>query len=123
MGRHPDRITLAKQFCATDVVGERGQEAVERVRALTGGVGVHSVLECVGTEQSIPSISPMFYRNITICGGSAPVRTYIDELLPDVLEGRVQPGKVFDRVVGLDGVPNGYAAMNERKSIKVMIQP
>ena len=66
--------------------------------------------------------SPPFYRNITIAGGPAPVRAYIEELLPDVLEGRIQPGRVFDRVIGLDGVPDGYRAMNERKSIKVMIK-
>ena len=144
LGRHPDRITLGREFGATDVVTERGSEAVERVLALTGGHGVHSVLECVGTEQSmndavaiarpggaigrvgvphyegIPAL-PTFYKNVIVGGGPAPVRAYIDELLPDVLEGRIQPGRVFDRVIGLEEVPDGYRAMDQRESIKVMI--
>lgn len=147
MGRHPDRIALAKRFGATDVVSERGDAAVERVRELTGGFGVHSVLECVGTDQAmatsvgiaraggaigrvgvphydaIPDAQPTFYRNIIVGGGPAPVRAYIDELLPDVLDGRIEPGRVFDRETGLDGVPDGYRAMNERESIKVMVKP
>jgi threonine dehydrogenase-like Zn-dependent dehydrogenase len=147
LGRHPDRIALAKEFGATDVVSERGDGAVERVRALTGGFGVHSVLECVGTEQAMltsvsvarpggavgrvgvpqdktmPASLPAFFKNITVGGGPAPVRTYIEELLPDVLEGRIEPGRVFDRVVGLDEVPDGYRAMNEREAIKVMVKP
>ena len=147
LGRHPDRIALAREFGATDVVSERGEEAVERVRELTDGFGVHSVLECVGTEQSmltaigiarpggavgrvgvpqeesIPASQPAFFNNVTVDGGPAPVRAYIEELLPDVLEGRIEPGRVFDRVVGLDGVPDGYRAMNEREAIKVMVQP
>jgi threonine dehydrogenase-like Zn-dependent dehydrogenase len=147
LGRHPDRIALAREFGATDVVTERGDEAVERVRELTGGEGVHSVLECVGHGASmetaigiarpggavgrvgvpqhtaIPGSEPAFFGNITIGGGPAPARAYLDELLPDVLEGRIEPGKVFDRDVGLDGVPDGYRAMAERESIKVMIEP
>ena len=147
LGRHPDRIALAKTFGATDIVSERGEEAVERVRALSGGFGVHSVLECVGTDQAmrtaigivrpggavgrvgvphyeaIPASEPAFYNNVTISGGPAPVRGYIAELLPDVLEGRIEPGRVFDRVMGLGEVPDGYRAMNERKAIKVMVKP
>jgi threonine dehydrogenase-like Zn-dependent dehydrogenase len=147
MGRHPDRIALAREFGATDVVSERGEEAVERVRELTKGFGVHSVLECVGLEQSMltalsiarpggavgrvgvpqdetmPAAQPSFYNNVTVSGGPAPVRAYIEELLPDVLEGRIEPGRVFDRVTNLDGVPDGYRAMNEREAIKVMVQP
>jgi len=65
----------------------------------------------------------MFYKNITVSGGPAPVRAYIADLLPDVLEGRIQPGRVFDRTVGLDEVPDGYRAMDERKAIKVMVKP
>jgi len=146
LGRHPDRIELAKEFGATDVVSERGDEAVERVRTLTGGFGVHSVLECVGTEQAmrtsvsiarpggavgrvgvphyetIPASEPAFFNNIIVGGGPAPVRAYIKELLPDVLEGRIEPGRVFDRVIDLDGVPDGYRAMNEREAIKVMVK-
>jgi threonine dehydrogenase-like Zn-dependent dehydrogenase len=147
LGRHPDRIALAREFGATDIVSERGDEAVERVKELTGGFGAHSVLECVGhgasmetairiarsggavgrvgvpQEETIPDSLPAFYGNITIGGGPAPARAYIEELLPDVLEGRIEPGRVFDRTVGLDGVPDGYRAMNERESIKVMVDP
>jgi threonine dehydrogenase-like Zn-dependent dehydrogenase len=147
LGHYPDRIALAKDFGATDVVSERGEEAVERVRKLAGGAGVHSILECVGTEQSmltaigmarpgaaigrvgvphyaaIPASQPAFYNNISVSGGPAPVRAYITELLPDILEGRIHPGRVFDRVVSLDQVPDGYRAMNERESIKVLVTP
>jgi threonine dehydrogenase-like Zn-dependent dehydrogenase len=147
LGRHADRIALAREFGATDVVSERGDEAIERVRELTNGFGVHSVLECVGLEQSMltaisiarpggavgrvgvpqdetmPASQPAFYNNVTVSGGPAPVRAYIEELLPDILEGRIEPGRVFDRVVGLDDVPDGYRAMNERKAIKVMVKP
>jgi threonine dehydrogenase-like Zn-dependent dehydrogenase len=147
LGRHPDRIALAREFGATDVVSERGDEAVERVRELTGGLGAHSVLECVGTDQAmltsiniarpggavgrvgvpqdetIPGSGPAFFNNITVSGGPAPVRAYIEELLPDMLEGRIEPGRVFDLVVGLDGVPDGYRAMNEREALKVMVKP
>jgi len=147
MGRHSDRIALAKEFGATDVVSERGEEAVERVRELTGGFGVQSVLECVGTGQAmdtamaivraggavgrvgvphyevISGAQPMFYGNVAVAGGPAPTRAYIDELLPEVLDGAIDPGRVFDRTVGLDGVPDGYRAMNEREALKVMIKP
>jgi threonine dehydrogenase-like Zn-dependent dehydrogenase len=147
LGRHADRIALAREFGATEVVSERGDEAVERVRELTGGFGVHSVLECVGLEQSVltaisiarpggavgrvgvpqdetmPASQPAFYNNVSVSGGPAPVRAYIEELLPDIMEGRIEPGKVFDRVVGLEGVPDGYRAMNERKALKVMVEP
>lgn len=148
LGRHPDRIALAKQFGATAIVSERGDEAVEGVRELTGGFGAHSVLECVGSADAMrtamgivraggavgrvgvphyPAIpgggETMFYSNVTVSGGPAPVRAYIEELLPDVLEGRIEPGRVFDRVIGLSEVPAGYRAMDERKSLKIMIKP
>ena len=147
LGRHPDRIALAREFGATDVVSERGAEATERVLELTGGRGVHSVLECVGLGQAMqtsieiarpggavgrvgvpqdatmPASQASFFRNVTVSGGPAPVRAYIADLLPDVLSGRIQPGRVFDRVVGLDGVPDGYRAMNDRESIKVLVKP
>jgi len=146
LGKHADRVKLAREFGATDIVSERGDAAIERVKELTGGLGAHSVLECVGhgesmrtalgiaraggavgrvgvpQESEIPEALPTFFRNVTIAGGPAPVRAYIEELLPDVLEGRIQPGRVFDRVIDLEGVPDGYRAMNERKSIKVMIE-
>jgi threonine dehydrogenase-like Zn-dependent dehydrogenase len=147
LGRHPTRIALARDFGATDVVSERGDEAVERVRELTDGLGAHSVLECVGLEQaivtalgivrpggavgrvgvpqeeSIPKGVASFFDNVTISGGPAPARAYIEELLPDVLEGRIEPGRVFDRAGGLDDVPDGYRAMNDREAIKVMVEP
>src|SRR6266542_2605996 len=145
LGSYPDRIALGTEFGATDVVSERGDEAVERVRELTDGLGAHSVLECVGLEEStltalqiarpggavgrvglpqedsVPDAIATFFKNVTIGGGPAPVRAYIEELLPDVLEGTIAPGRVFDRVVGLDEVPDGYRAMNDREAIKVLI--
>src|SRR5919205_316093 len=147
MGRHQVRTDLARELGATDVVAERGEEAVQRVLELTGGVGAHAVLECVGNEGSIdtsvgiarpggtigrvgvphypavPQAAPLFYKNVKVGGGPAPVRAYIDELLPDILDGRIEPGRVFDRTVGLDGVPDGYRAMNDRESIKVLVRP
>jgi len=146
LGRHPDRIALAREFGATDIVSDRGEEAIQRVRDLTGGLGVHSVLECVGLGQAtvtalsiarpggavgrvgvpqdvtIPEAVPTFFSNITIAGGPAPARAYIEELMPDVLEGRIAPGRVFDRITSLDGVPDGYRAMDAREAIKVMIE-
>lgn len=147
LGRHPDRIALAKAFGASDVVGERGEAAIERIRTPTGGTGVHSVLECVGTEDAmstsigiaraggavgrvgiphyagIPELQQAFYRNITVGGGPAPVRAYIDELLLDILDGKIEPGRVFDSEVRLGQVPAGYRAMDQRQSIKVMVRP
>src|SRR5437867_4218421 len=147
LGRHADRIALAREFGATDVVSGRGDEAVERVRALTGGLGAHSVLEYVGLDtamttaisvarpggavgrvgvpqnEMMPASQPAFYNNISVSGGPAPARAYIEELLPDVLNGTIQPGSVFDRVIGLDDVPDGYRAMNDREAIKVMVEP
>ena len=146
MGRHEARLALARDFGATDVVSERGEEAVARLRDMTGGYGAHSVLECVGSGQAmdtalgivrtggaigrvgVPHYAPIdgngtFFRNITIAGGPAPTRAYIDELLPEVMEGRIEPGRVFDRTVGLDGVPDGYRAMNDREALKVLIRP
>jgi threonine dehydrogenase-like Zn-dependent dehydrogenase len=147
LGHHPDRIALARDFGATDVVRERGEVAVEQVRKLTGGTGVHSVLECVGSEDAIhtavlatraggaigrvgvphyegtPGSRQAFYSNISVGGGPAPVRAYIETLLPDILDGKIQPGRVFDRTIGLDGVPDGYQAMNTRQSLKIMIRP
>ena len=147
LGRHSDRIRLAKEFGATDIVSERGEAAIEKVMELTNGLGAHSVLECVGLNDSmatalgiarpggavgrvgvpqddiIPEGTPAFFKNLTIAGGPAPARAYIEELMPDVLEGRIQPGKVFDRVTDLDGVPDGYRAMNDRESIKVLVRP
>ncbi len=147
LGHHADRTDLARELGATDVVAERGEEAVERVRELTGGFGAHSVLECVGLHESMqtaievarpggavgrvgvpqddemPGARTSFYANVAVGGGPAPVSAYIDELLPDILDGAIDPGRVFDRTVGLDDVPEGYRAMNERESLKVMVRP
>jgi threonine dehydrogenase-like Zn-dependent dehydrogenase len=147
MGLHQDRTDLGVEFGATDVVAERGAEGVERVRELTSGDGTHTVLECVGLLDAIetafavvrdggtvsrvgapqyddvPMPFPVFLRNVTLTGGVAPARAYIPELLPDVLEGRIQPGKVFDRTVSLDDIATGYQAMADRSSLKVLVQP
>jgi threonine dehydrogenase-like Zn-dependent dehydrogenase len=147
MGRHTDRTDLGREFGATDVVAERGDEGVEKVRELTGGDGTHAVIECVGTEQSlvtavgvvraggiisrlgvsqytqVPMGFDTMLRNITLTGGAAPARSYIEELLPDILDGTVEPGKVFDRTIGVDDVPDGYRAMADREALKVLIAP
>jgi threonine dehydrogenase-like Zn-dependent dehydrogenase len=147
MGRHPGRLELAKDFGATDVVKERGEQAVERVREITGGHGAHAVLECVGSEpamstamkivrpggavgrvgvphyNSVPETANTFYHNVTVSGGPAPVRAYIEELLPFILDGSIEPGRVFDRTIELEGAPEGYRAMNDRDALKVMIAP
>ena len=147
MGRHKDRTDLGREFGATDVVAERGAEGVERVRELTGGDGTHTVLECVGLLPAIetafavvrsggvvsrvgapqyadvPMGFGVFFRNITLTGGVAPARAYIDELLPDVLEGRIEPGRVFDRVVDLSDIADGYRAMADREALKVLVTP
>ena len=123
MGRHTQRTGLGRGFGATDVVAERGAEGVERVRELTGGDGTHAVLECVGSKPALemaldvvrdggaisrvglpqytegPLGADLVLRYITITGGATPARAYIEELLPDVLEGRIEPGRVFDRTV------------------------
>jgi threonine dehydrogenase-like Zn-dependent dehydrogenase len=146
MGRHKDRTDLGREFGATDVVSERGDEGVARVRELTRGDGTHAVLECVGlmpaletafgvvraggvvSRVGVPQYDDgpigwgMFGRNVTLTGGPAPARAYIEELLPDVLDGRVQPGRVFDRTIGLDDVPDGYRAMADRDALKVLIR-
>ncbi|MFI6280628.1 zinc-dependent alcohol dehydrogenase family protein [Streptomyces sp. NPDC050988] len=146
LGRHEARTDIARRFGATDVVAERGDAAVEAVRELTRGQGAHAVVEAVGTEQSMRTavsitrdggaigfvgvphgsgtgldLSVMFDRNIALRGGVAPVRTYIPELLPDVLDGTIDPSPVFDLTVGLEGVPDGYKAMDERTALKVMV--
>ncbi len=147
MGRHKSRTKLGVEFGATDVVAERGEEGVARVRELTGGDGTHAVLEAVGYraayEQALGVVRAggvisrvgvpqyddgpigwgLFGGNVTLTGGPAPVRAYIDELLPAVLDGTVEPGRVFDRTVGLDGVPDGYRAMDRREALKVLVRP
>jgi hypothetical protein len=143
LGHHETRLAVARGFGATDVVTERGVDAVERVRQLTG-VGAESVLECVGTQQALDTaigvarpggsigyvgaphferidFRPLFQRNVALRGGVAPVRAYLPELLTDVLAGRLDPSPVLDFTVGLDAVPQGYAAMDERRAIKTLV--
>lgn len=142
MGRHEDRLAVARRFGATDEVRERDAEGVARVRELTRGGAPH-VLECVGTGQAtaaaiavcrpggtvghvgVPTeplgLMDLYSRNITFRGGVAPVRAYIPELLADLLAGRIDPSPVLDVTVALDGVPEGYAAMDERRAIKVLV--
>ncbi|MHC3818504.1 zinc-dependent alcohol dehydrogenase family protein [Streptomyces sp. NBC_00341] len=148
LGRHTARTDIARIFGATDVVAERGEAAVAAVRELLGGEGAQAVIEAVGTEQSMRTaveitrdggsigyvgvphgsgtgldLGVMFDRNIALRGGVAPVRSYIPELLPDVLSGAIDPSPVFDLAIGLDDVPAGYKAMDERTALKVLIKP
>jgi len=145
LSRNPVRQELAREFGATELVEGRGEAATEAVKELTDGVGVDAVLECVGTGQSMQTaisiarpgsmvgyvgvphgvelpISDMFFRNVGVRGGSAPVRAYIPELLPDVLQERINPGRVFDFATDLDGVAEAYEAMDERRAIKSLLR-
>jgi threonine dehydrogenase-like Zn-dependent dehydrogenase len=144
MSRHADRQALGRRFGATDIVSERGDEAIAIVQELTKG-GAAAVLECVGTQQSLDTafgiarpggcvgwvgvphaaglpLSHMFLQNIGLRGGIAPARAYMPELLEDVLAGKIDPSPVFDLTIDLAGVPDGYRAMDERKATKVMIR-
>lgn len=147
MSRHPQRQALAREFGATHIVEERGDEGVERVLALTGGIGADRVLECVGTKESmdqalrsarpggmvgyvgVPNGGPelpirrMFGTNVGVNGGVAPVRGYIEELLPDVRSGAIRPGLVFDLELPLAEAAEAYAAMDERRATKVLLRP
>ena len=146
MSRHEPRQRIARNFGATHVVAERGDAGEEAIREITGGVGADAVLECVGTDQAIKTafaiarpgstvgfvgvphgvelpVRRMFQRNVGLAGGMAPVRAYLPELLKLVLDGTIDPGQVFDTTLPLDEVADGYRAMDERRSIKVLIQP
>ncbi|HEU4755449.1 MAG TPA: zinc-dependent alcohol dehydrogenase family protein [Agromyces sp.] len=147
MSRHADRQALAREFGATHIVEERGDEGVARVLELTGGIGADRVLECVGTKESmdqalrsarpggmvgfvgVPNGGPelpvrqMFNRNVGVNGGVAPVRDYIAELLPDVRSGAIRPGLVFDLELPLSDAAEAYAAMDERRATKVLLRP
>ena len=148
MGRHADRTELGRRFGATDVVAERGEAGIAQVRELTGGVGSQVVLEAVGHrpayDQSVGIVraggvisrvgvpqydeapvgfASLFGRNITLTGGPAPVRAYLEQAIPQVLDGTTNPGLVFDRVLPLEQTAEGYALMDDRKALKVMIQP
>ncbi|MFJ3218284.1 alcohol dehydrogenase catalytic domain-containing protein [Kitasatospora sp. NPDC086801] len=148
MGRHTSRTDLGKEWGATEVVAERGEEGVAKVRDLTGGEGSHVVLEAVGLmpayEQAYGIVRPggiisrvgvpqyeeapvgfgsLFGKNAQLAGGPAPVRAYIEQAIPDVLEGRIDPGRVFDAEVGLDQVADAYRAMDDRSRLKVLVRP
>ena len=146
MSRHEPRQAIARQFGATHVVAERGEDGAETVREITGGVGADAVLECVGNDAAMKQafavarpgatvgfvgvphgvelpMRRMFQRNIGLAGGMAPVRKYLPELLKLVQDGAIDPGLVFDKTLPLDQVAEGYRAMDEREAIKVLIQP
>jgi threonine dehydrogenase-like Zn-dependent dehydrogenase len=146
MSRHESRQRLAREFGATDIVTERGDDGVARIRELTGGVGADSVLECVGTaqamRQSLHAARPggnvgfvgvphevvvdgqeLFFSHVGLRGGPAPVRRYLPDLIDRVLSGRIDPGKVFDLTLPLARVADGYRAMDERRAIKALLTP
>ncbi|MFB6116942.1 zinc-dependent alcohol dehydrogenase family protein [Halosegnis sp.] len=146
VGHHEDRLAIAEEFGATDLVSARGEAAVEAVREVTNG-GANHVLECVGAESAMETavnvarpgatvgyvgvphgmdagvdLFPFFGDNITLRGGVAPVRAYIEELMADVLQGTLDPSPVFTKTVDLEGVPEGYRAMDERDAVKVLVE-
>lgn len=145
MSRHAARQKLAREFGATDIVTERGDEGVARINEMTKGVGADSVLECVGTQESmmqaIQAARPggsvsyvgvphgvelkgqqLFYTHVHLHGGPAPVRRYLPQLIDLVINGKINPGKVFDLVLPLDRVAEGYKAMDERRAIKTLLR-
>ncbi|MEU2876205.1 zinc-dependent alcohol dehydrogenase family protein [Streptomyces sp. NPDC007070] len=146
MSRHETRQKLAREFGATDIVTERGDEGVARIKEMTDGIGADSVLECVGTAQSMSqalhSARPggnvgfvgvphevaidgqeLFFSHVGLRGGPAPVRRYLPDLIERVLTGRIDPGKVFDLTLPLDQVVEGYKAMDERRAVKALLRP
>ena len=146
MSRHDSRQKLAREFGATDIVTERGDEGVARIKDLTNGVGADSVLECVGTQESmmqaIRATRPggsvgyvgvphgvdlngeeLFYTHVRLHGGPAPVRRFLPELIQLVWNRKIDPGKVFDLTLPLDQVAEGYRAMDERRAIKTLLRP
>ncbi|QGN08276.1 IMP dehydrogenase [Halorhabdus sp. CBA1104] len=144
MGHHDDRLDMARDFGATATVSSRGQQAIEEVNTLTHG-GANHVLECVGAESALETaaqivrpggnigyvgvphiesaefVSQLFAKNASFTGGPAPVRAYAEELMADVLQGTLDPSPIFTKTVDLDGIPEGYAAMDEREAIKVLV--
>src|SRR5579862_5798595 len=146
MSRHEKRQKLAREFGATDIVTERGEEGVARIKDLTQGIGADSVLECVGTQESmmqaIHATRPggsvgyvgvphgvelngqeLFFRHVRLHGGPAPVRRYLPDLIEMVLTGKIDPGRVFDLTLPLDRVAEGYRAMDERRAVKALLRP
>jgi threonine dehydrogenase-like Zn-dependent dehydrogenase len=144
LSRHPDRQKIARDFGATDIIEARGEEASQAVLALTGGIGADAALECVGTAQSIATAAAIarpgsvvgivgvphgqvpftqaFFRNVGWRGGPAPARLYIPDLLGDVLNGRIDPGRVFDYETDLDHIADAYRAMDGRRAVKALIR-
>jgi threonine dehydrogenase-like Zn-dependent dehydrogenase len=146
MSRHASRQKLAREFGATDIVTERGEEGISRIKDLTKGIGADSVLECVGTQESmmqaIQSTRPagfvsyvgvphgvnldgaqLFFSHVHLHGGPAPVRRFLPHLIELILNGNINPGKVFDLVLPLAQVAEGYRAMDERRAIKALLRP
>jgi threonine dehydrogenase-like Zn-dependent dehydrogenase len=146
MSRHEDRQKLAREFGATDILAERGDAGVKAVKELTGGIGADSVLECVGTHESmtqalrsarpggnvgfvgvphgveLPS-EELFYSHVGLRGGPAPVRAFLPDLIERVWDRRINPGKVFDLTLPLERVAEAYKAMDERRAVKTLLQP
>ena len=146
MSRHVARQKLAREFGATDIVSERGDDGITRVLELTKGIGADSVLECVGTQQSMMQAirsahkggyvsyvgvphgvelngEELFFAHVHLHGGPAPVRRYLPKLIELVAKGKIDPGKVFDLTLPLDQVADGYRAMDERRAIKTLLRP
>ena len=146
MSRHETRQKLAREFGATDIVTERGDDGVARIKDMTKGIGADSVLECVGTQESmmqaIRAARPggfvsyvgvphgveldgwqLFFAHVRLHGGPAPVRRYLPKLIEQVLERTINPSKVFDLTLPLDQVAEGYRAMDERRAIKTLLRP
>ncbi len=146
MSRHESRQKLAREFGATDIVTERGDDGVAHIKELTDGIGAPSVLECVGTQESMMQAirstraggyvgyvgvphgvkldgAELFYAHVHLHGGPAPVRRYLPELIDLVRERKINPGKVFDLTLPLDQVAEGYRAMDERRAIKALLRP
>ena len=146
MSRHTARQQLAREFGATDIVAERGEDGVTAIKELTGGVGADSVLECVGTQESMRQAlhatrpggnvgfvgvphdvavdgAELFFSHVGLRGGPAPVRRFLPDLIDRVLSGRINPGRVFDLTLPLDEAAEGYRAMDERRAIKTLLRP
>ena len=146
MSRHEPRQEIARAFGATDIVAERGKEGGARIADLTGGIGADAVLECVGTDEAMKTafaiarpgstvgfvgvphgvelpVRRMFQKNVGLAGGMAPVRRYLPDLLDRVLSGAIDPGRVFDLTLPMAESAEGYRAMDERRAIKVLLQP
>jgi threonine dehydrogenase-like Zn-dependent dehydrogenase len=146
MSRHEPRQRLAREFGATEVVAERGDEGVARIKELTNGLGAHSVIEAVGTQESMMQAirsaregghvgfvgvahgvqlpgEEMFFSHVHLHGGPAPVRRFMPELIDLIWNRTINPGRVFDLELPLDEAADGYKAMDERRAVKVLLRP